>query len=110
MRLKGSRSGGGSHRRFRVGRAGAENEHLLSVAFDYVFGKSVAYALDRFDSNINISAITDTLDETILDEFRQRAINFLAVGDPKEIQAAGSHNSPGESTSPSRRSTAFYAR
>lgn len=63
-----------------------ENERLLSVAFDNVFGKSVAYALDHFDSNINISVITDTLDETILDEFRQRATDFLAMGEPKETQ------------------------
>ncbi|HDR9053165.1 TPA: hypothetical protein QDB02_000862 [Burkholderia vietnamiensis] len=63
-----------------------ENERLLSVVFEHVFGKAVAYALDHFDSEINISVITDTLDEAILDEFRQRATNFLAMGEPKETK------------------------
>ncbi|SEH42516.1 hypothetical protein SAMN05192544_1001428 [Paraburkholderia hospita] len=63
----------------------AENERLLSVAFDHVFGKAVAYAFDFFDPNVHLSVITDTLDEKILDEFRQRADNFLSLGEPKEI-------------------------
>ncbi|ONA10946.1 hypothetical protein AQ875_21455 [Burkholderia pseudomallei] len=66
-----------------------ENERLLSVMFQMIFGKAAAYAVDYFGKNVTLQIIMDRTDSGLLREFREKATEFLDAGKPKQRELTG---------------------
>lgn len=65
------------------------NERLLTVAFQDLFLRAAAYAIEYFPPDTQISIITDRLDKEICREFEQCADKILNMDKPKSRSYTG---------------------